>query len=126
MITLLFVMTRQLLSDSLIDILARTGNYTCHSETIYSNAPIAARCYDASVVVIEIATSDTAILQEKFSTFKKIRRAAPNCKLLVICSEDESALQSAVIDAKRSRLIDDFVFINSGVDDLIARIEALL
>lgn len=126
LVNLLFVMARQLLADSLAKVLEQNGVYRCFSEPIYSNAAIAASCFQAHVVIVEISENDYADRQKYTALFKDIRQSSPNSKLLVVCAENHAMTHDAIIDAKRKQLIDDFVFCDTSISGLITRIEALV
>lgn len=77
---------------------------------------------DAAVVdVIEGASKETEMT---LSFCKELRNAVPHCRLLLLVSQGDKAGQKMAIDAIRNQVADDFVFYDTSLAYLFAKLAA--
>jgi len=120
-------MQKRMLSDALI---AQTGNDTRFiftTEPRYASAALTAEACSPDIAVIEIPESGAWKPAEKcFAVCDMIRRQLPDCKLVILCSEDDKDSYQAAIHAKQDNRIDDFLFYDNSVHYLLSKLEALV
>ena len=83
---------------------------------------------DADLSGIDIAVIDVMDMYEhgtSCSLCGRLRKALPNCRLLLLVAQNHPEERKAVIDAIRQGLADDFVFHDTSLDYLLAKLAAL-
>ena len=78
--------------------------------------------YDIDNVLIEVTESGPYDMDYCLSLCKLIRRNTPECKVILICSEQDEKSVEKVIAAKGKKLIDDFVFYDVTIDYLASKL----
>ena len=123
----LLVMQKRMLSDALI---AQTGNdtrFTFTSEPRYASAALTAEACSPEITIVEVPESGSWKSAEKcFTVCDMIRRQLPDCKLVILCSENDKDSYQAAIQAKKESRIDDFLFYDNSVHYLLSKLEALV
>lgn len=79
---------------------------------------------DAEVVLIEAAESGYYNTAYCLALCQQIRKFNPECKLLVMCPEQNEAIKQ-VVDAKGKGFIDDFVFYDASIDYLASKLTSI-
>lgn len=84
---------------------------------------------DAEVLKIDVAlvdVTDSASKEAESILFfcKKLRKAAPHCRLLLLVSQEDKAGRNLAIDAMKNRVADDFVFYDTSLEYLFAKLAA--
>ena len=88
---------------------------------------------DAEIFEIDIALIDMALfnitdnyLEEKPSLAfcEKLYQRLPNCHLLLLISQNDMVSHKIAREAKKNKIIDDFVFYDSSLKYLLAKLEA--
>jgi hypothetical protein len=78
---------------------------------------------DTAVVdVMDVTPKET---ETALSICKKLRQTVPGCRLLLLVSQDNKKGRKMAIDAIKSRAADDFVFYDTSLEYLFAKLEAL-
>jgi DNA-binding NarL/FixJ family response regulator len=83
---------------------------------------------DADLSGIDIAVIDVMDMYEdknSCSLCERLRKVLPNCRLLLLVAQNHPEERKAVIDAIRQGLADDFVFHDTSLDYLLAKLAAL-
>ncbi len=83
---------------------------------------------DADLVKIDIAVVDVMDVPSKesetaLSLCKKLRQTVPGCRLLLLVSQNNKKGRKMAIDAIKSRAADDFVFYDTSLEYLFAKLE---
>ena len=87
----LLVMKRKMLSDALIDRAASSARFNLIAARNYSTAALIVELCTPEIVVIEIPESGSWKSAEKcLGICDMIREQRPNCKLVVLCNENDS------------------------------------
>ena len=94
-------------------------------EPDYDSANIAIRSNDAGVALIEIAESGEYDSLRCLGICSKLRKETPDCKLLLMCPEQDKFCVAHAVEAKLDGLIDDFVFYDSTTDYLVSKLTSL-
>ncbi|HZW97289.1 MAG TPA: hypothetical protein VFF56_00395 [Bacillota bacterium] len=85
---------------------------------------------DADLAKLDIALLDitdaSAMENEKHLMFcQKLRQAIPDCHLLLLVSQDNIRGRKAAIDAIKSKIADDFIFYDTSLNYLFAKLAAI-
>lgn len=91
-------------------------------EPNYKDINLAIDFYKAKLVLIEAAEINPHDMEYCLKLCKQIRRKTPECKLLLMCSEQDETSVEQVVDAKRKKQIDDFVFYDVTIDYLASKL----
>jgi len=122
----LLVMQKRMLSDALIAHTSNDPRFTFSTEPRYASAALTAEAYSPEIAVVEIPESGAWKPAEKCLTVcDMIRRQLPDCKLVILCSEDDKDSYQAAIQAKQECRIDDFLFYDNSAHYLLSKLEAL-
>ena len=123
----LLVMQKRMLSDALIAQTSNDTRFTFTTEPRYASAVLTAEACSPEIAVVEIPESGSWKPAEKcFAICDMIRRQLPDCKLVILCSEDDKDSYQAAIQAKQGCRIDDFLFYDNSVHYLLSKLEALV
>ena len=123
----LLVMKKRMLSDALIAQTSNDTRFTFTTEPRYASAALTAEACSPEIAVVEIPESGSWKSAEKcFAVCDMIRRQLPDCKLVIICSEDDNNSCQAAIQAKQEHRIDDFLFYDNSAHYLLSKLEALV
>lgn len=84
---------------------------------------------DAEILKIDIAVVDVIDgasdeTETALSFCKIIRRAIPSCRLLLLVSQDDKVGRKMAIDAMKTKTADDFVFYDTSLEYLFAKLAA--
>ena len=89
---------------------------------------------DAEILQIDIAMIDmrfTDILdynlsekEKSISFYKEIIKILPNCKILLFVSQGDDTNRKIAAQAKRNKLVDDYMFYDSSLKYLIAKLRS--
>ena len=122
----LLVMQKRMLSDALIAHPSNDTRFTFTTEPRYASAALTAEAYSPEIAVVEIPESGSWKPAEKcLAVCDMIRRQLPDCKLVILCSEDDKDSYQAAIQAKQESRIDDFLFYDNSAHYLLSKLEAL-
>ena len=85
---------------------------------------------DIEVLKIEVAVISLpeGTLKDKnaaLGTCEKIRVAAPSCRVLLLLSQDDVEGKKLAVEAIRDKLADDFVFYDTSLSYLFAKLSAI-
>ena len=76
----------------------------------------------ADVALIEVNESVRNDVSRCLTLCDRLRKEAPQCKLLLMCPEQDRTAVAQAVEAKRAGRIDDFVFFDSTTDYLISKL----
>ena len=88
----------------------------------YPQAIVGVEIYHANVVILDIV--DQADMDQAVGICQPLRQVEQDLKILLLVRPEQSAVCSRVIDAKNAGLIDDFVFYDSSLAYLLAKLAA--
>lgn len=116
---------RKILAQSILQTMKDDKRFDCYIENCPVNIPLAIQKYDIDIAVIEVPESGSNPEGEKLAICREIADTSPNCKLLLMCSEESESCKKAIVEAKRRGEIEDFVFYDSSLEYLIAKLESM-
>ena len=77
-----------------------------------------------NTAVIDILDGTIIETETALSFCKKLRKANPDCRLLLLLSQDDKIGKKMVINAIRNCIADDFVFYDTSLEYLFAKLSA--
>ncbi len=89
----------------------------------YSQAIVGVDIFHANVAILDIA--DQADMQPAIEICRSIRRNEPDVKILLLVRPEQAVVRKVAVDTKNDGLSDDFVFYDSSLTYLLAKLEAL-
>lgn len=121
----LLVVHRRAIVQGLIDKLQKNSGISLVFEANFSHAMTAAALHDAKIALIEVAESGLHDLDYCLNLCQAIRGLVPECKLIIMCSEQDEESVKRVIKAKWEGKIDDFVFYDVTMDYLVSKLKSI-
>ena len=121
----LLVVHRRAIVQALIDKLQKNFGISLVYEANFSHAETVAVLHNAEVVLIEVAESGMHNLDYCLNLCQEIRGLVPECKLIIMCSEQDEESVKRVIKAKWEGKIDDFVFYDVTMDYLVSKLKSI-
>lgn len=89
----------------------------------YPQAMIGVDIFRADVVILDIV--DQADMVQAVEICQSIRREEQGVKVLLLVRPEQAVVRKVAVDAKNTGLVDDFVFYDSSLTYLGAKLEAL-
>lgn len=121
----LLVVHRRAIVQALIDKLQKNSGISLVYEANFSHAETAGVLHNAEVVLIEVAESGMHNLDYCLNLCQEIRGLVPECKLIIMCSEQDEESVKRVIKAQWEGKIDDFVFYDVTMDYLVSKLKSI-
>ena len=88
----------------------------------YPQAIVGVEIYHANVVILDIV--DQADLDQAVRICRSLRREEPGVKILLLVRPEQAAVRKVAVEAKNTALADDFVFYDSSLTYLLAKLAA--
>ena len=88
----------------------------------YSEAAIGADVYHADVVILDVM--DGAVADQVLELCRTLRGNSAAIRLLLLVRQDHPQVRAMAVDAKQTGLADDFVFYDSSLAYLFAKLAA--
>ncbi len=120
--TIVLVMLRKPVVQGIIKKLHNNPSIRLIHESDYSNAYNTIREDDAEVALIEIAETGEYTADYCLALCAKLR--ASNCKLLLLCPEQDEGSVAMAVEAKQAGLVKDFLFYDATIDYLVSKLIA--
>ena len=79
--------------------------------------------FHADVVILDVV--DQTDMGHAVEICRSMRRKEQNVKILLLVRPEQSVVRKVAVDTKNTELADDFVFYDSSLTYLIAKLEAL-
>ena len=94
-------------------------------EPNYNNSNSAITGHNAKVALIEATESGPYDIRYCLELCKNLREKTPECKLVLMCPEQDEKSVKQVIKAKGNKLIDDFIFYDVTMSYLLSKLSSL-
>ena len=88
----------------------------------YPQAVVGIDIFHAGVVILDAA--DQADMERAVEICRSIRRNKQDVKILLLVRPEQAAVRKVAVDAKNAGLADDFVFCDSSLTYLLAKLAA--
>ena len=89
----------------------------------YPQAIVGADIFHADLVLLDIV--DQADIEQAVEICRGFRRDAQEVKILFLVRPEQALMRKVAVNTKNAGLIDDFVFYDSSLTYLLAKLEAL-
>jgi PleD family two-component response regulator len=122
---ILLMMKRKSFAQSLARILAESQEYSIEIISDYSQSEFYILNMSINMVMIEMAQSGDYGYEYCIELCKRLKKDFPECRRMIMCPEGDGKISDAVINAKKSGDIDDFIFYDVSLNDLLIRIKSL-
>ena len=121
----LLILQRDAIIQSLMAKLCNNLEIRLMVEPDHRKALVALNSQAFKAVLIEVAESGRYDISYCLELCRELRITVPDCKLLLMCSEQDEPSVERVIQAKSDKSIDDFVFFDVTVDYLASKLLSL-
>ena len=123
---LMIVSCRKIIAEALINAFEKNRGMETFGVYDYENAGLSAESRKPQLALVEIPESYGAPALETLDVCEKIKKASPGCKILLMCPEHDKESVYLCTEEKKHGGIDDFVFFDSSMEYLVAKLESLL
>lgn len=122
--TILFISANKILGQGLsAAILSNSeSGFQWAAQLNYSQAVVGADIFHADMVILDVI--DRTDMENAAGICRSLRKCGRNIKLLLLVRPEQAAVRRTSVDAKNMGLIDDFVFYDSSLTYLLAKLEA--
>ena len=93
------------------------------SQLHYSQAVVGVDIFHADVIILDIV--DQEEMEQAVKICQSIRLDEQSVKILLLVRPEPAAVRKRAVDTKSAGLADDFVFYDSSLTYLLAKLEAL-
>ena len=123
--TVLFISSNKVLGQGLsVAIRAKRGfNFRWMARINYLQAAACVDIFHADVVILDIVDQEN--MDEAIEICQTFRQDEQNVKILLLVRPEQAAVRKVAVETKNNGLADDFVFYDSSLTYLLAKLEAL-
>ena len=89
----------------------------------YPQAVVGVDIFHADVVILDIV--DQADMEQAVGICQPLRQVEQDLKILLLVRQEQAVVRKVAVDAKNADLADDFVFYDSSLTYLLAKLAAL-
>ena len=122
MSNVVLIMHRKSIAQGLMIKLRDSPDIRLIYEPDYTNANIAICNHNAKAALIEATESGPYDMDYCLTLCKRLQNQTPDCKLLLMCPEQNEKSVKQVVDARGRKEIDDFVFYDVTIDYLASKL----
>ena len=122
--TIVLVMRRKPVVQALMKKMQDDSETHLMIETDYTHADATIRSHGACIALLEVAETGEYDMSHCLALCIGLRKEAPQCKLLLICPEQDTGGVAQAVESKREGRIDDFVFYDSTTDYLVSKLSS--
>ena len=123
--TVLFVSSNKILGQGLsAAILSKPEfDFRWEAQLQYSQAIVGADVFHADVVLLDVA--DQVDMKRALEICQSLRQNSQTTKILLLVRPEQAAVRAQAVDAKNAGQVDNFVFYDSSLSYLLAKLVAL-
>lgn len=123
--TVLFVSSNKILGQGLsAAILSKPEfDFRWEAQLQYSQAIVGADVFHADVVLLDVA--DQVDMKRALEICQSLRQNSQTTKILLLVRPEQTAVRAQAVDAKNAGQVDNFVFYDSSLSYLLAKLAAL-
>lgn len=123
--TVLFISSNKMLGQGLSTAIQSKleFDFLWATQLHYSQAIVGVNIFHADVVILDIV--DQEDMGQSVKICQSIRQERQDIKILLLVRPEQSTVCSQVVETKNAGLIDDFVFYDSSLNYLLAKLAAL-
>lgn len=123
--TVLFISSNKMLGQGLTTVFQSKAelNFLCVFQLNAPQAIIGVDIFHADVVVLDVV--DQVDMELAVEICRSIRRNKHDIKIVLLVRPEQVIVRKVAVDTKNAGLADDFVFYDSSMTYLLAKLEAL-
>lgn len=123
--TVLFVSSNKILGQGLsAAILSKPEfDFRWEAQLQYSQALVGADVFHADVVLLDVA--DQVDMKRALEICQSLRQNSQTTKILLLVRPEQAAVRAQAVDAKNAGQVDNFVFYDSSLSYLLAKLATL-
>ena len=123
--SILFISANRILGQGLLAaILSKPEiGFQWTAQLNYSQAVVGVDIFNADVIILDVV--DENDMDHAVEICQSLRQCNQNIKILLLVRPDQVAVRRKSVDAQNEGLIDSFVFYDSSLTYLLAKLEAL-
>jgi len=126
MSAIVLIMWRRAIAQSLLTKLNTYPLMQLCYESDYSQADACVRNNNAKVALIEAAETGSHDVYKCLDICAALRKESENCKLILMCPDQDEEAVAQTVNAKQEGWIDDFVFYETSLEYLSSKILTML
>ena len=122
--TVLFISSNKMLGQGLSSAIQSKSelDFLWAAQLNYPQAIVGIDIFHADVVILDAA--DQADMERAVEICRSIRRNEQDVKILLLVRPEQATVRKVAVDAKNAGLADDFVFCDSSLTYLLAKLAA--
>ena len=123
--TLLFISSNKMLGQGLSAAIQSKSelDFLWAAQLNYPQAIVGVDIFRADVVILDVV--DQVDVELAVEICRSIRQNEQNIKILLLVRPEQAVVRKVAVDTKNAGLADDFVFYDSSLTYLLAKLEAL-
>ena len=123
--TLLFISSNKMLGQGLSAAIQSKSElgFLWAAQLNYPQAIVGVDIFHADVVILDVV--DQVDVELAVEICRSIRQNEQNIKILLLFRPEQAVVRKVAVDTKNAGLADDFVFYDSSLTYLLAKLEAL-
>lgn len=122
---MLLIMKRKPIAQGIMNRLKDSSDIHLIYEPYYHKANFTIQRHSAKAVLVEVAETGPYDIEYCLRLCEKLRKNTPECKLILMCSEQDEKSIRLIIEAKGKKVIDDFVFFDVTIDYLVSKLMSI-
>jgi len=126
MSAIVLIMWRRAIAESLLNKLDTGPVVRLCYEPDYTQANACVKKNNAKVALIEAAETGIHGVPQCLEICAELRRETENCKLILMCPDQDEEAVAQTVNAVQEGKIDDFVFYEASFDYLTSKIMTML
>jgi len=123
--TVLLVLCRRVIADLMIEKINQRPKLKAHGIYSYREAMSAAKTYKPHIALVEIPEAQGEPAKEAFQVCMVIKEQCPDCKIVLLCPENDDQSVEFCVETKNRGDIEAFLFYESSPKYLVSQLEAL-
>ncbi|MDL2218257.1 hypothetical protein LJC27_06320 [Christensenellaceae bacterium OttesenSCG-928-M15] len=124
--TIVLIMRREPIAQAFIKRLLDNADIAVIHAPDYGRADRIIHEHSAGAALVEVGETSGYDTAHCLALCKRLRDVAPQCKLILMCPEQNGASVQEAVKAKKDRRIDDFVFYDASLDYLTSKLLSML
>ncbi|MDR0490884.1 MAG: hypothetical protein LBH28_06540 [Oscillospiraceae bacterium] len=122
----MLLMCRRAIAGQLADAIGKRKYMEAHCAYDYRRAGSFAEIRRPNIALVEIPEKFGYPAVETLDICGEIKIASPGCKVILLCPVHDKESVYICTEAKKQGEIEDFLFYNSSVENLVTKLESLL
>ena len=121
----MLVLCRKVLAKLFIEHIKNNSQMEAFGVYRFNEVKNSAIIYQPVIALVEIPEKHGDPFQETFGVCGDIREICPECKIMLMCPEQDKRSVDFCVEAKKTGKIEDYVFYDTTPEYLTSKLEAL-